>query len=1478
MSNVERRIVEMRFDNKDFEKNINSTLISLDTLDKALRMQGGINGLKSITAAANNVDLSGLEYGVNTIADRFSALGIIGMRVLQNITDRAMAMAGSLANTFFGPLFSGGKSRAMNMAQARFMFEGFKYTEEQIGAVGERGTIMDNIYKSVEGTFYSLDKAALNASHFLATGMDVSDLTVNLRAVAGVASMFGADYQRVGDIFAKVRTQGKLMGQDLMSLNSYGVPTIAKITEYLNNEAKAAKYTQEQVSEMVSKGEIDFEIFAGAMYDAFGAQAAKSKKLFTGAIEDMGAAMARIGEKGWAPLLNLGRDFFNATVPLIDSVNGKLGPFFEKYTVYIDNFREKLAHGIDMLSAFLNFNETLTQLTPLSAEGMEIVSKDRVNALERIRKAAALLYFDEQAHATGINKMNEYREALTKFLNGDGKYDPETLEKAETALTMFNEAMKNGKVPIDIFWRAMGFTSEEVEHFKDILEGLKAILDLIKMPFTALKDALSDSGSTARKVLDVFLAFFAMIGRGIVKIRDFAKEHDGMAKAGELISKAFDKLGQAIDFISNKIGSIGDVFSWLKGILVSIYEFIKPILDPLIERVKEFFSYIKEGMQGLNLESGAKLAGGGLLGFGLLKLYQTFVNLKKKFQGNGAGGLLFGPMFDNFNSTLDKLQETLAKWQERIKSGDLFQIAKAILMLAAAFLVVSLIPEEKLAGATIAIGELFAALVIASNNIDKVKGRDISGVTRIAAAVLILSFAFKALAGVENYEQGLLATASLLGILVSVMAILSKLDISDGKSLRQACTGMIMLAAALWLMSKPVKDLAGLSDEELMRGLGGITGLLLDVIAYMGVFASLSDKAGGIVQASLGVIALAVGLMLLTKPVKELAGLSWDEIGRGLGSLFIILVSLGSFMAGMAATKMSGWNAIGFGASLILIAAAMRIMVGPMKEFGSMNAKQIGLAFGVLGGVLLSIFVFMDNMTKIDPLKMLAVSASLVVIAGVLYAITGVIALMGSMENSAKGLGILAGALLAMAVTMKMMSDVTLGGIGGILAIAAAIAIIVPALMLLSMIPAEGITVGLIALAGALVIFIGAAYLAEGAALGMLALAGAIALFGAGILMLGTGLTLVSTGLLLLCQTIIKFGSTVGDALLAVIKYIPEFIRAFLRGVSECIPDIVDAGLSILKNFLKGILNNLGEIVETTALIIITFLDNVAYYIPEIVKAGFKLLAQFIDGMSQGLTTYGPVIMYELGDLILALLEMLADVLLSPIFGDKAVEAVQGWREGLRSKIDDAKQAAGMVGDATEESLDIENDMHDIGKQSTMGFANGLRAEKVEAYKAGYDVAGEAEKGFKYRLAISSPSRKMFELGEFTTKGLILGIKSLDSEVRKTASNLGSSIEESVSGSFSKIPAIAGTIAPMFDMSYLANGVDIRTSGSVEAELQDKLMYKLEEFFKRFNDKQVDPDIMYEAVRAGASDATIGVRLNSRELGRGLNEMGVSFR
>jgi tape measure domain-containing protein len=326
MNEVDKRVVQMEFDNKKFEQNVSETIKSLQKLDEALKINSSTDGLEKTGKSAHKLDkeLSNVNDTLVDTRDHFSAIEVIGVTALATLTNSAVKAGAKIARSFNKPLslaISGGKSRSQNIANAKFMLEGLGVEWEKIS---------DDINYGVKSTAYGLDAAAKVASQLVASNVSLGENMRNsLRAVSGVAAMTNSTYEEIGEIFTTVAGQGKLMTMQLRQLEARGLNVAASLGKVMNK-------TESEIRDMVTAGKIGFQDFANAMDEAFGAHAKEANKTFSGALSNTKAALSRLGEAFATPTFEAVRRVLNSLIPIIDKISKQLKPLVAIYTNIID--------------------------------------------------------------------------------------------------------------------------------------------------------------------------------------------------------------------------------------------------------------------------------------------------------------------------------------------------------------------------------------------------------------------------------------------------------------------------------------------------------------------------------------------------------------------------------------------------------------------------------------------------------------------------------------------------------------------------------------------------------------------------------------------------------------------------------------------------------------------------------------------------------------------------------------------------------------------------------------------------------------------------------------------------------------------------------------------------------------------------------------------------------------------------------------
>ena len=321
MSSVDNRIVRMQFDNAQFERGVMQSMRTLDELNEKLQFKEAGKGISALQVHLNNVDFSGIQNAIEHINYSFTSMtGMVAQRIKTDIVDTVVDAAKRLEQVTLGQIKSGGKARAQNIANAKFMIEGLKFDWEAVKQAADY---------AVTDTAYGLDAAAKAASQLAASGVDFQETieTVNgqdltqmhksLRAISGVAAMTNASYEEISHIFTSVAGMGKLTAMQMNQLSLRGLNIASTI-------GKETGKTEAEIRDMVSKGQISFQMFADAMDSAYGEHAKDANKTFQGSFSNLKAALSRIGAIFQQPVIDKTNTFFVAVTKRVKEFQAAL--------------------------------------------------------------------------------------------------------------------------------------------------------------------------------------------------------------------------------------------------------------------------------------------------------------------------------------------------------------------------------------------------------------------------------------------------------------------------------------------------------------------------------------------------------------------------------------------------------------------------------------------------------------------------------------------------------------------------------------------------------------------------------------------------------------------------------------------------------------------------------------------------------------------------------------------------------------------------------------------------------------------------------------------------------------------------------------------------------------------------------------------------------------------------------------------------
>jgi tape measure domain-containing protein len=276
----------------------------------------------------------------------------IGGKLLTGFTLGIGARIGSAVvgatGRVLGTALSAGFTRAITIQNAEAKLTGLGHSAANVTG------IMNDALASVKGTAFGLGDAATTAAATVAAGVKPGkDLQQTLKLIGDTATIAGTRYGSMGAIFNSVAAQNKLQGNDIMQLQSQGVPVLQFVAKHMGITMAAA-------SALSTQGKIDFKTFQDSMQEGLGGAALASGNTAVGAFDNMKAALSRFGAVFATPLVAGAPKFFTGLTGVIDSVTARMKPFADRFgpvlissigkaTSVASDFFSGMTHGVDAL-------------------------------------------------------------------------------------------------------------------------------------------------------------------------------------------------------------------------------------------------------------------------------------------------------------------------------------------------------------------------------------------------------------------------------------------------------------------------------------------------------------------------------------------------------------------------------------------------------------------------------------------------------------------------------------------------------------------------------------------------------------------------------------------------------------------------------------------------------------------------------------------------------------------------------------------------------------------------------------------------------------------------------------------------------------------------------------------------------------------------------------------------------------------------
>ena len=245
MSNtIESKVVEMKFDNKDFEANVKNSMSTLDKLKEKLNFKGAAEGLTNIQKASDKMDFSGMQNGIDVASVKFSALQVAGITAISNITTALMGLGQNLIQTFaIEPKTAGFQEYELKMGSIQTIMASTGASLEEVNGY------LDELNVYADKTIYSFADMTENIGKFTNAGVDLNTAVKAIQGVSNEAAVSGANANEASRAmynFAQALSAGYVKLIDWKSIENANMATVEFKNELIKTALELGTVVQQE--------------------------------------------------------------------------------------------------------------------------------------------------------------------------------------------------------------------------------------------------------------------------------------------------------------------------------------------------------------------------------------------------------------------------------------------------------------------------------------------------------------------------------------------------------------------------------------------------------------------------------------------------------------------------------------------------------------------------------------------------------------------------------------------------------------------------------------------------------------------------------------------------------------------------------------------------------------------------------------------------------------------------------------------------------------------------------------------------------------------------------------------------------------------------------------------------------------------------------------------------------------------------------
>lgn len=617
---VDSRVVEMRFDNANFEKNTKQTISTIDRLMKKLQFKGAEKGFEKLDAAAKDVDFATMQTSLDRLESKFSSLNIVATTALVNITNKFVDAGEKLVKSLsIDQVVSGWDKYTEKTSNVQTIMNATGKSIDQVN-----GYLNKLMWYSDE-TSYSFSEMTSALSQMTAAGGNIDKMIPMIMGIANAtadAGKTGFAFQSTIRNLTQSYSAGHLQLQDWKSLNLMGTATKALKQELIDTAVELGVIKEGEVtiasfeSSLQKKWantevmEKTFAKYASMMEAAYELTQKNPGMTSSEALEQLKGQYGELAERA-ALAAQQATSFAQAIDSTKDAVSSKWMGVFETifgnkeeatdtwtelanrlYDIFvppIEALNERLKDGLNSGWAQLQgrlgdqadaYSYTLQQVALASGA----VTEDQITEAGSFTKALQQNGVSAQLLKASLDEAQASAEKLLtlsdKEMAAKG-YDRETIQRDAEAFAKLNAEIQNGTLDLDEYAQKIG----ELSGREHLMQSFWNIMDAIGKVVAPVKEAFSEifppadgeriysfaerldlmtqkliiTDQTAEKIKMTFKGLFTVL-KGVTTI---------LSKIGAVAKEAFSLLANAAKPVAQVMLSVG---AGLGDFLETIYE------------------------------------------------------------------------------------------------------------------------------------------------------------------------------------------------------------------------------------------------------------------------------------------------------------------------------------------------------------------------------------------------------------------------------------------------------------------------------------------------------------------------------------------------------------------------------------------------------------------------------------------------------------------------------------------------------------------------------------------------------------------------------------------------------------------------------------------------------------------------------------------------------------------------------------------